>query len=290
MIGSHVRGTRLLVCSVLGMLAVHPVAGHGDLHDQIAGVTAQIQTAPARADLYLKRAGLHFHHQEWSEAASDYDRAEKLDPALQAVHLGRAKLFMAMGRHDPAKCEIEKFLAENPSHREALLTRGRIEVAGGRPLPAVADFAKVIELSPQPEPEFYIEQARALASAGGSHVEEAIGVLDAGTAKLGNLPAMGLLAIELEVRLKQFDAALDRVDRLSQRSPRKDPWLERRGDILTLAGRSTEALKCYRAAAEAIASLPVNVRETKAAKERAATLARKLAPPNPVESPKTPPP
>src|SRR5436190_4125061 len=110
--------------------------GHGDLYEQIVSVTAQIQASPDRADLYLRRANLHFHREDRSAAAADYDRAEKLSPSLDAVHLGRGKLFLAEGRLDKAQAEIDRFLSRNSAQVEALVTRGRIEVARGLPLPA----------------------------------------------------------------------------------------------------------------------------------------------------------
>jgi tetratricopeptide (TPR) repeat protein len=239
-------------------------------------VTAQIQASPGCADLYLKRADLFFHHEDWSSAVADYDRAEKLNPSLDAVHAGRGKLLLAAGRFDEAKSEIDRFLSGNPANAEALMIRGRIEVALGRPLPAAADFANAIKCSQQPEPDFYIEQARALALAGDAHIGEAIDVLNKGSATLGDLPGLGLYAVELEVRLKRFDAALARIGRLSARSARQESWLERSGDIQILAGRRSEAVECFGRAREAIARLPENVRTTKAVRNRESSLTHKL--------------
>ena len=181
---------------------------HGDLHEQIENVTAQIRNYPQNAGLHLKRAELHRNHEDWPAAAADYDRAEKLGPALPGVHLGRGKMLLAMARFDEAQAELDKFLAAQPENVDALVTRGRIKARRAQPVAAAADFARAIELSPQPEPEFYLEGAQALASAGTGHTADALRILDEGIAKLGNVPVLCLYAIELEVQRKQFDAAL----------------------------------------------------------------------------------
>jgi tetratricopeptide (TPR) repeat protein len=253
-----------------------PAFAHGDLQEQIVRVTAQIQAKPDNAELYLKRADLHFHKEDRRAAEADYNRAEKLNPSLDAVHLGRGRLFLAAQRFDEAKAEIEKFLTLHPAHVEALVTRARIEAARGRWLPAAADFAKAIEHSPHPEPDYCIEQARALVSAGEARLDEAIGVLDKGSVASGSLPALEMYALDLEVRAKRFEAALARIARLSAKSARQETWLERSGDIHLLAGHRDDAAQCFQRAREAIAKLPGNVRETKAVRERDAGLVQKL--------------
>ena len=262
-----------------GVWAVLTVAAlaHGDLHEQIASVTAQIQKNPESAELVLKRAELHRVHEDWPGAAADYDRAAQLAPGLAVVHLGRGKMLLSQGRFDEAKAELDKFLAGNSGQVDGLVTRARSEMKRGNPLASAVDFARAIALSPRPEPEYYLERAQALAAAGGEHVTEALRCLDDGMAKLGNLPALGLCAIELEVKRNEFDPALSRLERLSAISPRKEAWLERRGDILRLANRPDQAQQAYRQALAAMAALPARARETKATAELQKRLTGKLA-------------
>ena len=273
--------TRSRRFGLVAMLAFAALAGvafaHGDLHEQIANVTAQIRKSPDSADLYLKRAELHRLHEEWPAAAADYNRAEQLAPTAVATHLGRGKLLLATGRLDEAKAELGKFIAANPGHVDALVTRARVETKRKEPLAAAGDFARAIALAPRPEPEFYLERAQSLAAAGDDHIAEALRCLDDGTEKLGNLPTLGLYAIELDLRRKNFDAALARVEKLSAGSPRKEGWLERRGDILTAAGRPGEARTAYAAASEALRALPAHRRATKATSELEERLKQKTA-------------
>ena len=272
------RVRRVGLVAMLVSVALARVAfAHGDLHEQIVGVTAQIEKNPDSADLFLKRAELHRLHEQWPAAAADYDRAEKLAPSAPAIHLGRGKLLLATGRLDDAKGELDKFIAAKPGHIEALVTRARIEALRKQPLAAAEDFARAIALAPRPEPDLYHERAQALAAAGDDHIPEALRCLDEGTAKLGNLPTLGLYAIDLELRRKDFDAALARLEKLSAASPRKETWLERRGDILTAAGRPVEARQSYLDALEAMRALPQQRRFTKTTMELEQRLNQKTA-------------
>ena len=278
MIRGPARARRVGLVAMLAIATLTRVAfAHGDLHEQIVKVTTQIQKSPDSADLYLKRAELNRLHEAWPAAAADYDRAEKLAPTAVGIHLGRGKMLLATGHLDDAKAALDKYIAGKPEHIDGLVTRARVEALRKKPLAAADDFARAIALAPRPEPEFYLERAQALAAAGDDHLPGALRCLDDGTAKLGNLPTLGLYAIDLELRRKNFDAALTRLDTLSAGSPRKEAWLERRGDILTAAGRLDEARQSYLGAQEAIRALPQQRRLTRATIELEERLKQKAA-------------
>ena len=248
---------------------------HGDLHEQIAKVTAEINAGPATAALYFKRAELRRAHSEWAEARADYDRAEQLDPSLPVVNLGRGKVFFALGDFKAAKEDLDRAVTALPESTDALITRARVLEKSGDHLAAAADYARAIALVPRSEPDVYLERAQALAAAGDGHLDEALACLDEGLAKLGNVPALGLRAIEFEARAKRWDAALARIDRLSANAARKEGWLERRGDLLMQAGKKGEAMEAYRAASDALQALPARLRGTKAAAEAEKRLLQK---------------
>lgn len=235
---------------------------HGDLHEQIATVTAQIAHEPRNAELHLKRAELHRAHESWPDAAKDYDRAAALAPELFAVELGRGKMLLASGKPADAVKALDRFIAKKPDFADAFIARARAKAKLAEHAAAAADYAHAIELTVRPEPEFYIERADALAAAGLG--PDAVRTLDDGIAKFGPIVTLMLPAIELEVSAKNFDAALVRVDRLTATAPRKETWLARRAEILTAAGRPTEARATCEAALTAIATLPEPRRLTKA--------------------------
>ncbi|HEX8311334.1 MAG TPA: tetratricopeptide repeat protein [Chthoniobacteraceae bacterium] len=261
---------------VIGLLLPKAASAHGDLHEQIEQLTANLKRDPTNAELLLKRADLHRAHGDFSAAAADYDLVQKRAPDLHAVHLGRGKLLLAMERLEAAEAALDHFLAASPPHVEGLLARARVRTKWKAHASAARDFAAAIKVSPRPEPEQYLEHAEALVAAGDRNIDEALRVLDAGMAKLGLLPTLGLFAIKLEVKQGAFDPALERIERLSAGTARKESWLERRGDVLQAAGRSADAHAAYRAAIENVDLLPTHLKQKKATIDLRERLQQKL--------------
>jgi len=123
-------------------------------------------------------------------------------------------------------------------------------------LEGARDYTWAINLCTEQRPELYYERAQALAGGGNTYAREAVRGLDEGIKKLGPLVTLELCAIDIEVKDKQYDTALARLDTMAAKSPRKETWLARRGDILVQAGKNQEARKAFQAALDAMETLP----------------------------------
>jgi tetratricopeptide (TPR) repeat protein len=244
----------LLIACLLS--AASRLYAHGDLHEQIKQVTEQIVKDPKNAELYLKRGELHRAHQEWDEAQADYARAIGLDPGLFVIDFTRGRLFLEAGWPHSAKVSLDRFLRRQTNHVEALTARARALVKLEQRLDAVRDYTEAIRHASTGRPELYIERAQALAAEGETHFPEALRGLDEGMQKMGPLVTLQLYAIDVELKRKNFDAALERLEKIAAQSPRKETWLARRGEILQQAGRREEARKAYDSALQAIGTLP----------------------------------
>ena len=249
---------------------------HGDLSEQIEAVTVQIARTPQDAELYLRRGELYRAHGDWPAARADYDKAAALAPGWPTVDLVRGRFFLAVGAFTDAKQALDRFLSVEPTNVQGLVARALALKAGGQPLAAVADFDKAIEAASQPDPDFYLQRAQALVAAGTEHIDEAIRGLDEGLQRLGHPVTLTLSAIDLEIMRGRVDAALRRLEEMSARSPRKERWLARRGEILEQAKRQAEAREAYTAAVAAIDALPDYRRGTKAVADLRARLENKL--------------
>lgn len=260
-----IKLARPLVRLIVGLTLLASFASaHDGVHEQIAEVTVRIKRAPLDATLYLKRGELYRLHQDWRRAVADYDRAARLQPALAVVDLARGKMLFEAGRPQAAKVALDRFLSSQPSHVEALTTRARVFVKLRRRVEAGQDFTQAIRLTSAPQPELYIERAQAIADdPGSSNTVEALRGLDEGLTKLGPLVTLQLCAVDLELRRKDYDAALARLDTVAAQSPRKETWLARRGEILLLAGRKLEAREAFAGALAALESLPMHSRRTR---------------------------
>jgi tetratricopeptide (TPR) repeat protein len=250
-----IRRSTLLVIALFAVLP-HRLRAHGDLHLQITQVTEQLAKDPRNAELYLRRGELHRSHQDWDDAQADYDRAISLDPGLTIVDFTRGRMFLEAGWLNSAKVSLDRFLRQHTNHVEALVTRARTLVKLKQALDAARDYTAAIQRTPSGRPELYIERAQALSAEGETHYAEALRGLDEGIQNLGALVTLQLYAIDLELKRRNFDAALDRLEKISAQSPRKETWLARRGEILQQAGRNDEARNAYQNALNAMATLP----------------------------------
>src|SRR5688572_5755619 len=103
----------LLVVTICLLLSSSAQA-HEGLHEQIVAITAKIKRDPKNATLYLQRGELHRLHRDWTRAAVDYDRAERLQPELQIVNFVRGRMFFESGRLRRARVTLDRFLAQQP--------------------------------------------------------------------------------------------------------------------------------------------------------------------------------
>jgi tetratricopeptide (TPR) repeat protein len=261
---------------LLSLLLAMPAQGHEEIEVQVAEITRRMSGEPEDATLLLRRGELHRLHRDWSAALTDYGRAIELDPDLSIVHLSIGRLFLDADLPGPALAALDRFIAIAPGHGEAHILRARALLRLERRLDAAAELTRGIDLewsrpgSRRPRPDDYLDRARALASAGEEHVDAALRGLDDGARKLGGAISLRLLALDIEVAHRRWDAALGRLSAIEALSPRKEKWLARRGEVLLAAGRPREAREALESALGAIEALPGHCRGTPAVSELAA--------------------
>lgn len=247
---------------------------HDGLHEQILAVTEQIKKDPRNPALYLKRAELYRLHAEWKNSENDFARAEKLDRNLTVVQLGRGKLWFDAKQFGKAKLALEKYLAREPQSFEGVLTMARVCVRLRQTRAAVKYFSEAIELAPQDSAEIYLERAEALAAA--SRLTESLSGLDEGLKQFPNLVTLQTAAIDLEVRRRNYEAALARLAKLTGSAERKESYLLRRGEILIRAKRPCEARQSLLEAKAGFESFSSFRRNVRAVREQIARLEKLL--------------
>lgn len=244
----------LLSCALLCPLAVF---GQADEREEIVTLSEKIRSDPTNSALYRRRGDMNRTVQNWDAAHSDYEQASTLDPkSMDDVDFLKGRLFLEANWPASARIALDRFLKKHNNHVEAFIARARALSKLGLRAASAADYSRALELAPQPQPELYIERAQTLAADGDARLNDAVAGLDEGLKKLGPVVTLQLAAIDLEVRQKRYDAALTRIDAAAAATPRKESWLARKGDILRQAGRPAEAREAYRAALQALESLP----------------------------------
>lgn len=266
----------VVCCSLLPADA----SAHGDIHVQIHLLNPKIKKAPSAA-LYVKRGDLYRLDEDYTAALADFQRAEKLDPKLDTIYLGRGRTLFEAGRHQEALPALDHLLEMKPDHPDGRILRARVNAALDDNPSAIRDYDHVVATVPSPSPDCFLERSVALTKL--DRPQDAVLSLDEGVSRLGNLQALQLAALEIETTLKQYSAALVRIDQAMAPLQRKEQWLTRRGEILQSAGRSEEAKAAYTAALAAIQTLPSTPRSAKPTRElesRLQTLLEAIAPEN----------
>jgi tetratricopeptide (TPR) repeat protein len=269
------RRNAFLAACVLVLLPPAAFA-HAGIDERIADVTKEIVAEPANANLYIKRGELHRLHRDWPAALSDFERAARLDPSLDRILLSRGRLGFESGDYETARADLDRYIEKHPGDHEARLVRARLFGKLQAWQAAVGDYDRLIELLPRPAPEYYIERAEAEAAQGVSHVPAALAGIDRGIAKLGAVLSLQQPAIELELRLKNWDSALARLDTMARWLAPERLW-RRRGEVLAQAGRADEASQAFRRALEVVSQMPPRRRNAPAMREFERELRAELA-------------
>lgn len=239
-------------------------AAHGDLHDRIQAISRQLEKDPDNAELLLRRGELHRAHAEFDQAIADYDRALQAKPRLTIAEMAKAQAYHDAGWPHSALAALNRYLGKNPETADALTLRGRVQMKLKRPEPAARDFQTAIRLKSPPPPELYLDRAEALAATGSNGLSAAVASLDDAMRKAGPLITLQLYALDYEVKQQQFEAALKRLETIKARSPRKETWLAREGEIFVAAGRKEEARRAFGEALTTVRKLPTAQRQVPA--------------------------
>ena len=258
---------------------VFPVHAHLGVSEEIEGVTARIEDDPDAPELYLLRGDLHRLNGHWSEAVADFNKVQQLDRDNAAADLGLGRTWLDRGQYKKAVKHLNQALARQPDNVRSLVTRAKAFRLLGKPLSAARDYNQAISTfndPGKPLPEYYFECARAYESAGASYLGAAVQILDAGINKLGNIRILEDYAVDLERKRSNYQAALQRLDRIINQSTRKESLLIKRGDILLEAGQPAQAEADFAAARDAIDALPAQRRHNRAMKQMRSAIDRRM--------------
>ncbi len=249
---------------------------HGPVHEQLAAVNVRVTQAPNDTALLLQRAELYRVDQNFTAALADYARVGALPDPPTTLGYFRGRALFEAGRHGEALKDLNQFIAAYPTFADAHLIRAHVLEHAGKPAAAAADYERALATLRSPEPDHYVQYARALVATGPRGITRGLAVLDEGMRKLGPIISLNLIALDIEIAGRRFCQALTRIDRLADKSPRKENWYKRRADVLLLAGRKREAHDTYRKALQDFEKLPAATQQIPAMTALKADLHRAL--------------
>jgi predicted Zn-dependent protease len=257
---AFVRILSLLLIPAL--LAPRDVMAHGDLSERIGELKAGVAQHPEDGSLRLSLAGLYFQNENFEEALAVLAALDRLAPGKFPTGKLRGSALLALRRPAEAREALDRFLARFPGDPQATLYRARALAALSVTGEALSAYREALQRTVTPEPDLFQEAAAALSAAGCK--EEALSVLERGLKALGPIPSLAQCALDLELALKRFDAALTRVDSMRRASPRPEQWMAKRAAILTTAGRIGESRAAWQALIAHLDALPAQDRSSHA--------------------------
>jgi tetratricopeptide (TPR) repeat protein len=204
---------------------------------------AELAQHPERPEAHLARARVLQMKGEWDGALEELEAAAARGADPDVVGEQRALVYLDAKFPRMARVELDRVLARRPDAYGLLFERGQAWLAIGDAVAAARDFGEAIAKGPRPTPEQVIARRDALVSLGKK--DEAVRALDEGMARIGHVVSLVMPAVDLEVELGRYDAALARLDRLSAGVRPNPLWQARRADILQQAGRKAEARAEY---------------------------------------------
>lgn len=228
--------------------------GHGAYHEELERADEEIAAHPEDGQLWYRRGFLNVLHGAWESALVDLEKADRLAPGKFATNWLRGQALTTAGQYAAAKAVLSDFITQYPDHGGALASRARALVQLKEHTAALADYRAALNKTPNAEPDLVQEVVDALISQ--QRNEEAADLLEEHLKRLGNSPGLVMKALELEVVLGRYDAALSRVDVLQQTAPRPEPWMAKRASVLAQAGRIRESQAAWQALITHIQALP----------------------------------
>ena len=209
---TQLKPTLALASLAFVCLVPASVESHGGFDERIGAADQAIAASPNALQPRLVRAELHRRHGDFAAALRDLDDASRLAPERHKIDYFRGLVYLDAGRSLEAEVALRRFLEQQPGlHPAGREAHARALLKLERPLDAAREYDLAIEQQPVPIPVVTLER----------------------------------VAIDLELRRGATDAALARLERISERSPRREAWLAQRGDILAGVGRTLEAEQSF---------------------------------------------
>lgn len=217
-----------------------PARAHPAEAERIEILTRRIAAEPTSQRLHVARGAAYSHDGDFERALADLRAAEELgDPIAVAYELGLLRF--RMGELEAAQAHFDRLLQHVPGHPRALERRARIHAERGDLAAAIADYDALLTKTTRPNPGLYVAVARLLAEHEQGGVEPALSFLDRGVERLGEIPQLAQVAVELELSRGRTDRAIERLERLEPILGEAPEWHVQLAEVLIRAERAGRA-------------------------------------------------
>jgi tetratricopeptide (TPR) repeat protein len=232
---------------------------HGDLDIRINSATLEIEQFPDSAILYLNRGELHYQHEEYLLALTDFKETYDLGFIDTRIHLGMAKSLLKLKQYEESISYVNQIIKTSPNHVVALRLKGDIlfemEAYGS----AAEYYELVIQHADKTFTENYLEAANAWANTDlPNKLELSIKILQKGIDDLGPLLVFYQAISELYEQHLNFEQAIVYQTKIIEISNRKEFSYVKRAELYRANRNYSAALEDLKAAKAAIQQLPIS--------------------------------
>lgn len=205
-----------------------------DPEHRLAAVSARLLRTPNDVALRVERARLHLVLGDLDAARGDLEVAQRLAPEDGATIVTTAVLEARAGNDVAALLACRHADERGIADRSLLRLRGRVLQRLRRPAEAAAAFHEAMAGEAVTEPTHWLELAAATSATGDDAAARVL--LGRALRQLGPVVALVDAAVECDLRLRRFDAALAAVETLRPFARCQRPVHQRRARVLTAAG------------------------------------------------------
>ncbi len=231
-----------LVCLLLVLLAWSSAASADPPVEQtLEALDRAISSRPYDVELLMVRGDLLLREERPADALSDLRVVLALSPGDARALVLEARALFQTGHEEAALASADRAIEVAPTSFDALRTRATLRAALGDPGGAIEDLDTALALAD--DVESYLTRARLLRAQ--RRTLEAAHGLEAALLASDHAAPLVLACVDTWLEAGEPVRALALVDQAIVSAPTDPRLVILRGDVLTRAGRTTEAALAY---------------------------------------------
>ena len=237
---------RILFFSIL---TIQFVWSHGTVHSRIVYLNNQIDKTPHNGALYIERGVLYLEKNHTKEAYKDFVLAQKDNKIQHIAHYYLAQVALKKKEYILAK-EYTLSYIKHIANNNKLAVKGYKQLASiyvelNAYDDAIYAYNQNLLHTTHPEPKDFLLYADVYAKKGKAFYLQALNILEKGINTLGSLSVFENRAIELEIKMKQYDNALNRLNNMISKKKRLPYLYVQKAEILEEKGDLSSANTAY---------------------------------------------
>lgn len=238
------------------LIAFVPSAGHADgsYHDVLKRLNGLLEASPNDDSLHFQLAAAHVDHGDWAACLAEVERVERLAPGKHPTRFLEGRAFCTGGDYQMALYALDDVLGSQPNHAPALAERGKVHLKLRDPEKALRDYQAAFKDKTAAQRQWYLDAASGFVALG--MPETGVDLFEQGLRQAGADPDFLVQQLEAAISAQNYDVALRNADLLKNFWPRPEPWMARRAQILSQAGRANEARAAWAALHDHLMALP----------------------------------